>query len=116
LRPSIREEPPPPEFTVKFTPLLAVPPTLTTTFPVVAPPGTGTTILVAPQLVGVAVVPLKVTVLVPWVEPKFDPEIVTAVPTAPEFGLRVVIIGAGGAVPVPVKRIPSGAVVSLLSM
>src|SRR5258707_9218474 len=50
--------------TVKFTPLLAVPPTVTTTFPVVVPAGTDTTMLVAPQLVGGAVVPLKVTVLV----------------------------------------------------
>jgi hypothetical protein len=50
---------------VKVTPLLAMPPTVTTTFPVVAPVGTGTTMLVAFQLVGVAVVPLNVTVLVP---------------------------------------------------
>ena len=49
--------------TVKLTPLLATPPTVTTTFPVVAPLGTGTTMLVALQLVGVAAVPLKVTVL-----------------------------------------------------
>ena len=46
-------------------PLLATPPTVTTTLPVVAPAGTGTTMLVADQVVGVAVVPLKVTVLVP---------------------------------------------------
>ena len=51
--------------TVKAMPLLATPFTVTTTFPVVAPPGTGTTIPVALQLVGVAVIPLKVTVLVP---------------------------------------------------
>jgi len=52
---------------VKATPLLATPPTVTTTFPVVAPLGTGTTMLVPDvlQLVGVADVPLKVTVLVP---------------------------------------------------
>jgi hypothetical protein len=92
LTPSIREEPLP-EFTVKFTPLLDVPPTLTTTFPVVAPLGTGATILVALQLVGVAVVPLKVTVLVPWVEPKLVPVIVTEVPNAPEFGLRLAMFG-----------------------
>ena len=46
-------------------PLLGWPPTVTTTLPVVAPLGTGTTICVAVQLVGVATVPLKVTVLVP---------------------------------------------------
>ena len=39
--------------TVNITPLLATPPTVTTTFPVVAPLGTGTTIIVALQLVGV---------------------------------------------------------------
>jgi hypothetical protein len=51
--------------TVNATPLLATPPTVTTTFPVVAPVGTGTVILVALQLVGLPVVPLNVTVLVP---------------------------------------------------
>jgi hypothetical protein len=45
--------------------LLATPPTVTTTLPVVAPAGTGTTMLLADQVVGVAAVPLKVTVLVP---------------------------------------------------
>jgi len=51
--------------TVKETPLVADPPTVTTTFPVVAPLGTGATIEVALQLVGLAVVPLNVTVLLP---------------------------------------------------
>ena len=51
--------------TVKVTLLLASPPTVTTTGPVIAPAGTGTAMLLALQLVGVAVVPLKVTVLVP---------------------------------------------------
>jgi hypothetical protein len=51
--------------TVKVTLLLAWPPIVTTTGPVVALTGTGTVMLVALQLVGVAVVPLKVTVLVP---------------------------------------------------
>ena len=40
--------------TVKLTPLLATPPTVTTTLPVVAPVGTGATIEVALQLVGVS--------------------------------------------------------------
>jgi len=75
-------------------PLLATPPTVTTTLPVVAPAGTGATMLVAPQLVGVAVVPLKVTVLVPRVAPKFVPPIVTEIPTAPEVGFRIVMLGA----------------------
>ena len=51
--------------TVKPTPLLACPPTLTTTLPEVAPTGTGATMLDALQLVGVATVPLNVIVLVP---------------------------------------------------
>src|SRR6266478_4234489 len=81
--------------TVKFTPLLATPPTVTTTLPVVAPVGTGTAMLVALQLVGVAAVPLKVTVLVPCVAPKFAPAIVTDVPTGPDVGFRLVMLGAG---------------------
>ena len=72
---------------MKLTPLLAAPPTVTTTFPVVAPLGTGTTMLVALQLVGVAAVPLNVTVLVPCVAPKFVPAIVTEVPTGPDVDL-----------------------------
>ena len=51
--------------TVKFTPLLTPPNTVTVTFPVVAALGTGTTMLVEPQLAGVAAVPLKLTVLFP---------------------------------------------------
>jgi hypothetical protein len=80
--------------TVNNEPLLLLPPTVTTTFPVVAPLGTGTTIEVALQLVGVAVVPLKLTVLVPWLAPKFEPLIVTDVPIAPEDGERPLIDGA----------------------
>ncbi len=80
--------------TEKNTELLATPPTVTTTFPP-APMGTGATMLDALQLVGVAAVPLNVTVLVPCVAPKFAPVIVTEVPTGPEVGLRVVILGPG---------------------
>src|SRR5262245_6003993 len=83
--------------TVKFVPPLATPPTVTTTLPLVAPAGTGTTMPDAPQLVGVAVVPLNRTVLVPCVDPKFDPLIVTDVPTGPDVGERLVMTGAGGA-------------------
>src|SRR5258708_31323972 len=79
--------------TLNVTPLLAVPPTATTTLPVVAPIGTGTAMLVALQLVGVAVVPLNVTVLVPCDTPKFVPVMVTDVPTTPEVGFRFVIVG-----------------------
>jgi hypothetical protein len=81
--------------TVKFTPLLATPLVLTTTFPVVAPLGTGTTIFVALQLFGVAAVPLKVTVPVPCVEPKPVPTMVIHAPTAPDAGDRLVMFGVG---------------------
>jgi hypothetical protein len=99
------------EVTVKFTPLLMSPeepPPLgarvTTTFPVTAPLGTGTIMLVAFQLVGAPAVPLKVSVLAPCVAPKFAPLIVTDVPTAPDVGFRLVMLGGGGAV--TVKFIP----------
>ena len=62
---------------VKLTPLLFIAPTVTTTLPLVAPMGTGTVMLVALQFVGTPGVPLKVTVLVPWIAPKFTPVIVT---------------------------------------
>ena len=78
---------------VNETPLLARPLTVTTTFPVVAPVGTGTTMVVALQLVGVAAVPLKVTVLAPCDAPKFVPVMVTEVAAAPEVGLRLVMLG-----------------------
>ncbi len=89
--------------TVKLVPLLATPPTVTTRFPVVAPVGTGATMLVALQLVGVAAVPLNLTVLVPCVAPKFAPVIVTDVPTNPDVGFKLVTLGAGT---VTVKLLP----------
>ena len=80
--------------TVKLTPLLALPPTVTTTSPVVAPVGTVATIVVALQLpIAVAVVPLKATALVPCVAPKAVPLIVTAAPTAPVAGVKLVMVG-----------------------
>src|SRR5262249_2244975 len=51
--------------TVNVAPLLALPPTVTTTGPVVAPLGTDVAMLVLLQLVAVAVAPLKVMVLDP---------------------------------------------------
>ena len=81
--------------TVNETPLLATPPTVTTTLPVVAPLGTAVEMEVLVQcLKSVAAVPLKVRVLLPWVDPKFVPVMVTKVPTAPEVGERLVIEGA----------------------
>src|ERR1700728_2811105 len=88
--------------TVKLFPLLLTPLANTTTLPVVAPVGTVTAILVALQLVTVAVVPLNFTVLDPWVEPKFVPAIVTDAPTAPVVIERLVILGA----PTTVKLTP----------
>jgi hypothetical protein len=81
-------------WTVNETPLLARPATVTTTLPVVAPAGTGATMLVFDQLVGVAVVPLNFTVLVPCVAPKFVPVIVTDAATGPVVGDSVVMLGA----------------------
>jgi hypothetical protein len=51
--------------TVNEIPLLTCPFTVTITFPVDAPPGTGAVIDVTLQFVGVAMVPLNVTVLAP---------------------------------------------------
>src|SRR5467141_1656505 len=79
--------------TVKLTPLLATPPTVTTTLPVVAPLGTAAVMLAALQLVAVAVVPLNFTALVPCVAPKFAPAIVTDAPTNPEAGFKLVLLG-----------------------
>jgi hypothetical protein len=81
--------------TVKLTPLLATPPTATTTLPVVAPLGTTAVMLPALQLLAVAAVPLKLTVLVPCVAPKFVPAIATEVPTGPDVGFKLVILGPG---------------------
>jgi hypothetical protein len=84
----------PPELTVNKTPLLATPPTVTTTLPVVAPVGTAAAILVALQdVIAVAAVPLKVTVLVPFVAPKVDPAITMDEPIIPLVGDRLVMAG-----------------------
>jgi hypothetical protein len=84
--------------TVKLIPLLTTPFSVTVTLPVVAPEGTGATMLVALQFVGVAVVPLKLTVLLPWVVPKLVPAMVTAPFTDAEFGVRLVMFGVGSTV------------------
>src|SRR4051812_21042739 len=82
-----------PVVAVKTDPLLATPFTVTTTLPVVAPAGAGTTMLAADHAVGIAAVPLKVTVLVPFVAPKLVPVTVTGVPTGPLAGASEVIVG-----------------------
>jgi hypothetical protein len=57
--------------------------------PVVAPEGTVAINWVADAEPIVALAPLKVTVSCAGLELKFDPEIVTLVPTGPDLGLNV---------------------------
>lgn len=90
--------------TLKFFPLLATLATMTITFPVATPAGTSTTMLAALQFVGVAIVPLNVTVLVPCIGPKFNPVIVTNVPTGPDAGDKLVICGAACADVCPTNK------------
>jgi hypothetical protein len=84
-----------PGLTVKVSPLLVVPPATIVTGPVVAPPGTGTTMPESLQLVGVATVPLNFTTLVPCGMPNPEPAIVTAVLTVPEVGESEEMFGGG---------------------
>ena len=80
--------------TVKRTALLAVPLTVTTTFPVVTFWGATTVMPLALQLAAVpALTPLKVMVLEPWLAPKLLPMIVTELPTIPEAGDKVDMVG-----------------------
>ena len=79
--------------TVKLTPLVAIPFTVTTTEPVVAWEGTGAVILVALHDVGADVKPLKATVFAPWLLPKLVPAMVTGVPSVPEDADNDVITG-----------------------
>lgn len=78
--------------TVKFKPLLLVLETVTTRLPVVAPDGTTATMFDAPQVDTPATVPLKLTVLLPWVAPNPVPLIEIDAPTGPEFELDPVTI------------------------
>ncbi len=85
------------ETTVKVTELLVPEPGTETTTgiaPKATPLGTETAMLVLLQLVGVAEIPPKVTVLVPCVVPNPVPAIVTDVPIGPEAGVKLVIVGA----------------------
>jgi hypothetical protein len=78
--------------TVNRTPLLARPAAVvTTTFPVVALPGTVAVMLVADQFVTAAAVPLKVTV--PVLAPNVVPAITMEFPPTPLLGVRLVIAG-----------------------
>jgi hypothetical protein len=78
---------------------------VTTTLPLVAPSGTVVEIEVGPQ-VTLARVPLNVTVLVPWVVPKFDPLMVTGVPAGPAVVERLLMVGP--VLPVPLKLADCG--------
>jgi len=81
--------------TLKVFPFEATPPTVTITFPVVAPVGTCTVIDVALQLdAAPAEVLLKVTVLAPCESLKPVPVIVTVVPAVPAVGEIAFITGA----------------------
>src|SRR5438128_114269 len=73
--------------------LLPTPPSVTLTGPLIAAVGTVATICASLQLFTVALVPLKVMVLVPCVAPKLLPLICTWVPTGPESGVRLIIVG-----------------------
>lgn len=79
---------------VNVTALLARPFTVTARDPVVAH-GTVAVMLVLPQLVVAADVPLNVTVLVPCEEPKLVPLIVIELPTAPPAKERLRMLGPG---------------------
>ena len=95
-----------PRVTVKVTPLLATPPeVVTTTDPVVAVDGTtARTFLSFQPAILDALTPLKVTE--PWVSPKFRPLILTSVPTGPESGSSLSMVGPVG-VSVTVKVTPA---------
>lgn len=82
---------------------------MTTTLPVVAPAGTGAAMAVEVQLVGLATIPLKATEPLACI-PKFEPEIVTEAPTLPEFGDKLLIIGA--ATPQPDNAMVCGLVLA----
>jgi hypothetical protein len=84
-----------PGLTVKVTLLLLIPPAWTTSGPVVAPAGTGTTMLPSLQLNGVAALPLKVTLPLPCGMPKPEPLIVICVFTTPLAGKTLLIEGGG---------------------
>src|SRR5882762_1721538 len=74
-----------------------MPPTETTTFPLVAPAGTGATMRVSDQLVVRAATPLNSSKLdlVPTVGPKFVPFTLTTVPMGPALGLTLLMLGGG---------------------
>jgi len=84
---------------VKLPVLVMVTPLVVTeTGPVAVPAGTVTVMVVAVEAVTVATTPLKDTALLVGVVLKFVPFIVTVAPTAPDEGLRLVMVGLGNTV------------------
>jgi hypothetical protein len=79
------------EVTVNVPALVSLPPgAVTLIFPVVAPEGTVAVILLAELTVNVALVPLNFTEFTPL---RFEPLIVTEVPTGPLFGENPEMVG-----------------------
>lgn len=76
--------------------LLCIALTVTTTGPLIAPLGIVVVMEVLLQAKTAAVVPLKVTLLVPWVFPNPSPKTVTIVPVGPRFGDREEIVTVDG--------------------
>ncbi len=105
---------------MKVPELVAVPPgVVTLILPVVAPDGTAAVILDGEFTVNeVAETPLNLTeVVVNPVPLKFEPLIVTEVPTGPEVGENELIVGAGGLVTVKLPElvaVPPGVVTLIL--
>ena len=82
--------------TVKLVVLVAVPPGVVTAIvPVVAPEGTVAVIFAALFTLKTAEVPWKATLVAPV---KSVPVTVTVVPTGPAAGVKLVTVGAAGAV------------------
>lgn len=79
----------------------------TVIFPVAAPVGTVTVRDVAEEAVTLATVPLNLTVLLPGVELKLVPVMVTLVPALPDKGVNEVMVGPGR---VTVKSLAEAAV------
>ena len=98
--------PDPESVTVKATPLLACPLTVTTTLPVIASVGTGTRISSSLQLLAEVHTPLKLTPPMSTAGPNLEPRIVTVVPSGPRAGLTVPMAGPLPPVPVTVNSTP----------
>jgi uncharacterized protein GlcG (DUF336 family) len=102
--------------TVNAFALVAVPPGVVTAIkPLDAPEGTVAESAVSETTVNAALVPPKVTLVVPV---KFAPAIVTFVPTVPLVGAKDEIVGAGGVTvnAVALVAVPPGAVTAIVPL